>query len=772
MLDAFQSAAKTASVSEVGILVPLYDFYPSIESFLDTVVKKTIDQASSNPGLQPFDIKLLQVLFLIRYVEEMKGNVDNLVTLCLDRMDADRLALRRQIEDSLGRLEKETLISRNGDIYTFLTNEERDINKEIKQIDLSNGDEAKLLGEIIFDDVLKGQRKHRFSINKKDIEFNRRCDQLPVGGHKDKAPQISIITPLSDDYDQRDKTKCLLDSTADDGCAIVRLGNEESLGREIRTFLQTDKFVARKNDGTLSESTRRILRGCAEDNIQRRDRITRLLAEMLAAGDYFAVGQALKLKASAAVAALSEVMEYLIQNTFSKMGYLKHLSVEPLKEIQATLRANDTAKETLLLQAGENNPEALEDLRQYLQLAGLKSQPVVLHDMLEKRYSLRPYGWPEEEVLLLLARLVVLGEVALMMDSTLLPRDKVYDAITTPAKRRQVLIRRRETTDPKALQNARALGKDLFAEMGPDGEDALFAFLHAKLKGWQASLTTIKQLSDTGSYPGGQEIGEGLTLINPLLGDTDSKKFIERFNGLKADLTDLSEDVAELEHFYNFQKPTWEKLRKSHAAFQLNRLELEKDGTAGPALQRMQEILAAKAPYGLIKEAEALIATVNAVNSAFLTDRRAQATTKINGYFDTLNRDIALAQGDPALFAKCLKPLEELRSQVAIQESLAHITQAEAEAIKEFDLAVDRIEDFQRKLVEKPKPTPPGVPPVGGDPQPPIQPPVIRKQKVVRPAELVKLTYLESAADVNGFLNDLKHELDAAIANNERIQIR
>ena len=45
MLDAFQSAAKTVALEEVGVLVPLYEFYPSIESFLDTAVKKTIDQA-------------------------------------------------------------------------------------------------------------------------------------------------------------------------------------------------------------------------------------------------------------------------------------------------------------------------------------------------------------------------------------------------------------------------------------------------------------------------------------------------------------------------------------------------------------------------------------------------------------------------------------------------------------------------------------------------------------------------------------------------------
>jgi hypothetical protein len=88
-----------------------------------------------------------------------------------------------------------------------------------------------------------------------------------------------------------------------------------------------------------------------------------LLGEMMASGEYFVAGQPLKIKASTPSAALSEALEYLVQNTFNKMSYLKHLSAEPLKELQAILRSNDTAKETALLQAGENNPEALEDLR-------------------------------------------------------------------------------------------------------------------------------------------------------------------------------------------------------------------------------------------------------------------------------------------------------------------------------------------------------------------------------------------------------------------------
>ena len=764
MLDAFQSAAKTASQKEVGILVPLYDFYPSIESFLDTIVKKTIDQAASNPSLQPFDIKLLQVLFLIRYVDEMKGNVDNLVTLCLELMDGDRLALRRRIEESLGRLEKETLISRNGDVYTFLTNEERDINKEIKNVELSSGEQAKLLGEIVFEDVLKGQRKHRFTANKMDFDFNRRCDQFYVGNPKDMALSVSVVTPLSDGYEIYDKAKALLDSTADGGCVIIRLGNDEGLGRELQTYQQTKKYLVKKNDGTLPESTKRILRDCSEENSSRLERLTRLLAEMMASGEYFVAGQPLKIKASTASAALSEAMEYLVQNTFNKMGYLKHLSSEPLKELQAVLRSNDTAKETALLLAGENNPEALEDLRNYLHLCSMKSQQVVLHGMLEKRYSLRPYGWPEDEVLLLLARLVVLGEVTLMMDGSLLAIDKVYEAITTSAKRRKIVLRKRETADPKSIQDARTLGKELFAEMGPDGEDALFGFLQTKLKGWQVALSGFRQLADTGSYPGSAEIGEALALLGPLLADTESRKFVERFNGLKADLGEVGDNFHELEHFYNHQKPTWERLRKSHASFRLNRLELERNETAGPALRRMQEIMAAKSPYALIKEVDGLIDAVGKVNGALLVERRSQAIDKIDGYIKTLNSDLAAANGDVALRAACLKPLEFLRSQVEKQESLAHITQAESEAMKEFDLAQAGIEKFLR-------PIPVPVTSTGLSEDPPAIPKV-KKHRVVKPAELVTVTFLETSGDVDQFLGALRQELEDALAKNERIQIR
>jgi hypothetical protein len=762
ILDAFQSAGKQVALQDVGILVPLYRFYKSIESFLDTAVKRTIDQARENTSLEPFDIHLLETLFLIRYVEEVKGTVDNLVTLLIDEIDADRLALRRKVEESLQRLEGQTLVSRNGDIYLFLTNEERDISREIKSVEINSAEEAKTLGELVFTEVLKDQRKYRYPVNKMDFTFNRVCDRVPVGSRSEGALVVSVITPLNDDYEAYDTAKCVLESGGEGGQLLIKLGDDDKLIRELRAYLQTDKFVKHKNDGTLPESTRRILSGLAEDNRQRRGRLADLLGDLLTGANYYGAGQSLSLSAATPTLMLDKALEYLVQNTFTKMGYLKVLNQEPLKEVQAILRSNDIGQQALKIAMPEGNQQALDEVRNHIQLAASASKQVILYDLIEKKYALRPYGWPDGEVLILIARLLVLGEISLMMDGALIPVNKAYEAITAPAKQRKILVLRKQTSDPKAVQNARSLGKELFHEMGPDGEDALFVFLQNRLKDWQATLNQYKTLADTGNYPGAREITDGLLMIRKLLGFDSSYKFIEEFNAQKNSLEDFADDYQDLAHFYDHQKPTWDKLRKALARFRLNRLELDRDEHAQPALARMRVILEAASPYQLIKEAESLIAAVGEVNDALVNARRNQALEKLNAHIAAITGDMVSANGDEALRAACLKPLDLLRSQIEAQESLAHITQMEAETVMLFDAAVGRIEAF---IQSAPKPDP--APGAGGAIRA-----AVRKQRVIEPANLVKTTYLETREEVEQFLYALRRELEEAIEKNERIQIR
>ena len=763
ILDAFQSAGQAVSSSGIGVLVPLYRFYPAIESFLDTAVKKTIDQAADNASLQhPFDDYILQTLFLIRYVDEIKGNVDNLVTLCLDEIDADRLALRQQIEESLQRLEKETLISRSGETYFFLTNEERDINREIKNVDLASHEEAKLLGEIIFDDVLKGQRKHRFAANKVDFPFNRLCDTHPVGNRVEGGLVVSAVTPLADEYEFYKDEKCILESTQDGGQVIIRLDDNVTLGREIRACKKTEKYLMTKDDGTLPSTAKRIHRDLAEENRERRTRLTSLLSEMLVEASYFVAGQRKDIKAAGPLGSLDEALEYLIENTFTKMSYIKRLSEHPEKEIQSTLRSNDIQQQTLALTLEEGSPQAIEEVRNYIDLCTKASRPIVVYEMIN-RYGQRPYGWPADEVLLLIARLLVLQEIQLVMGGAPIPLDKVQESFSTSSKQRKITVVRRRTSDPKAIQSARNLAKQVFSEMGPDGEDALFTFLHAKLRLWKSNLKQYKPLAETGQYPGKDEIHEGLTVIKTLMACDESFKCIERFNERQDDLLELADSYHDLEHFYEHQKPTWEKLRSAHEKFQLNRMELERDDKASASLQRMQEILAAASPYGIIKEAEGLISTVDTVNKQLLSDRRGTALNTIDSYAKQIETEVTTAGGGENLKSACLTPLESLRKQVERHDSVAHITQAEQQAQQVFDDALAKIEEAARQ----PEPQPGGGEATTDPPKP-----TVKTRRVIEPAKLTKQTYLETNDDVNGFLDALRGEMEEAISKGERIQIR
>ncbi len=250
------------------------------------------------------------MLFLILYVDIVRPNIDNLVTLCIDQIDTDRLALKRRIEDSLGRLENQNLIN-HGDLYFFLTNEEQDVSREIKAVDVAVSEVNKLLAEILFEECLNGQTKVRYKPTKTDYDFNRLCDAVPYK-QAAQALTLEIVTPLNDDYDGFGEPRCLVRSTEGPGSALIRLGDDKSLGADLRVWLQTDKYVRLKNDASAPPLLRRILSDRAEENRERRQRLKAVLTRLLVEGDAYVLGQKPVLKASVPTALLDEALAYLI----------------------------------------------------------------------------------------------------------------------------------------------------------------------------------------------------------------------------------------------------------------------------------------------------------------------------------------------------------------------------------------------------------------------------------------------------------------------------
>jgi hypothetical protein len=764
MLDAFQTAAIDVSDDDIGVLTPLYRFYPAIESFLEGIVRSAIQSVDTNPSLEPFDAQVLKTLFLIRYVDEITGNVENLITLFIDHIDASRRDLRDQIEASLQRLEKETLISRNGEDYFFLTNEERDINREIKDVDLNISEEVKFLSELIYDDVLRDLRKYRYPLNQKDFDVTRLCDLHPYGNKTDGSLILSVVTPMADDYEIYNEAKCINQSTVDDGQVVIKLDDDPALARDIRTYLQTDKYITRKNDGTATPTTRKILQQCADDNRQRRERLNVVVDRLMMEAKYYAAGQLRNAPTGSVRNGVDESLSYLIQNTFPKLGYLKHRSDDPQREIRAVLAA--PASDGLGLEEGEVNSEALKEVITYISLMNSQNHKVVLYDLVADRFGRRPYGWHDWESVLLVARLVKLGEISLTGSGSTLSTDNIYAAIDGTNKWRNVTVVKRQTVDKGQLQTARVIAKDVFEKIAPDGEDALTEHIRSELESWKTSLGEWKPLADTGNYPGASDIADAAGVVAKALAIQDSYEFVGHFIQLKDDFQDLSDSVGELRNFYTTQKPTWDKLQQAHRNFDLNRQELVKDIDAAANLTRIEEILGNAAPYGMIKDADGLIGKVSAVNDTLVQKRRGNAVEKIDGHIAKVKTELDDVGATPELRNECLSPIQTIKADVEKQSSIAHIYQLQGTALDAADDAFASIEAAARV---KPKPKPED----GGTDDPPPAPPKQSKiRRVVEPTKLVTQSFLESKEDVDAFLESLRDELETAINNNERVEIR
>ena len=72
----------------------------------------------------------------------------------LEDFNQNQLMLRKSIEEALNLLEQQTYIQRNGDIYEFLTDEEQDVESEIKNTEVETTDVLEEIQKIVFEPKL------------------------------------------------------------------------------------------------------------------------------------------------------------------------------------------------------------------------------------------------------------------------------------------------------------------------------------------------------------------------------------------------------------------------------------------------------------------------------------------------------------------------------------------------------------------------------------------------------------------------------------------
>lgn len=769
MLDAFQTAAVGNGDKDIDAFVPLYDFYPSIESFLDSSVKRAIDQAGENPALEPWDIKLLRALFLIRYADAVKATVDNLATLCLDRVDTDKLALKRQIQESLARLERQNLVSRNGDLWFFLTNEERDVSQEIKSVEISSAEVSRLVAELVFDEVLSGQTKVRHRDTKTDYEFNRLLDGVPWK-QANQQLTLEVLSPVGSDYELLTDAKCIGRSIEGAGRAILRMANDARVDVELRTYVQIEKYISGPKTDAATPSLKRILLDRKDENRTRKTRILEQLSDLLSRGDFYALGQKLTLKPQGPSVILDEALNYLVSNTYSKLGYIKVRQADPAAEIRAVLASDTHGQYKIALDGEDGNALAISEMRQYLTVAAGTSR-VLLSDVVD-RFAGAPWGWrPELETVLLIARLFMAGEIKLVMEGSDLDPKSAAEPLTKAARFKQVSILKRKTADAGTRSKARDLHREIFSLQPPDDEDGLVAAFRENLGQRKAELERAKLKAEQKHYPGAAEVAKALQEIDRQLAIRDPFEFLNAMLSSRDDWLDLAEDTHDVLSFYKTQAPVWARMLEGLVSFADNREALVKDAASAQPLADLEAIRANPRPYSQVNRIEALLSAVEKVNEALASERRERALLSIDAKINEATQTLDAAQAEAALRNVALRPLQELKAQLTGLLSIPRIMFLQQRAGDLLDEAMDKISAAVKARVVV-KPVPPPVPGGSPTPPPPPAPPAPKPIRVVRTTDLNAKTYLETEQDVDDYVAKLRAELMAAIAAGHRARIQ
>lgn len=787
LLDAFQTAAKSVLDETIDCMVPLYEFYPSIESFLESTVKHSIDNAEKEVGglFEPFDLKLLKTLFLIKYIPEIiKGTIESLATLCVDEIDCDKLALKKMIQDSLARLEKQNLVNRNGNDWMFLTHEEQDIAREIGHEVISGEELTRKLASLVFEEAFKGQTKVRHRESKGDYEFNRRLDGRPFKNSSHELT-LDLITELNDEYGMYTDAKCRMQSIALPGHAILKLGKGERLYEELQIFMKVEQYIASKYENA-SQAGKKILTFMKDENRERDDRLRLQLEKLLSEAELYAVGEGVPLKGNSPGAVLDETINYLVSNTYSKLGYLKPCA-NPFEEIRAVLTAGSTLQTSSLFTAADApNALAMKEVSDFLFLktgmGGITLEDVVTH------FNKIPYGWtPDWEIVHLVARLFMGSEITLTMDNTPLSPLAAVEPLTKAVRFRQVSILKRKKTGALELKKARDLYKVLFAGLGAEDEDNLVADFSKKLQGWNEELLSYLALASQTGYPGKTEIQTIQAQIKKQLAVQDSASFIETMLAATEDWQDAEEDLRDLSGFYDQVKGqihTWQRMIKGLAALKDNRDKLLEDPKAAAVLRELDAIQASARPYALINKVEALLATAEAANEVLAAERRNHALDMIGKKIATVVTDLDQINASPELRNQALHSLQMLRQKVTAESSVPQIYYLQGQASQLLDKALDMVAEHQAKQVPKPVPQPPSIKDSASGTYDPTAKAAVAvtepstAQVTIKPTKTVKAAnltagkqYLESEVEVENYVSRLRDELLAVVRAGSRARI-
>jgi hypothetical protein len=393
-----------------------------------------------------------------------------LTVLSVSSVNEDKIKLRQRIIESLRKLEDQTLISKSEDRYYFLTNEEQEINKEIKRVDI---EEHQILEEIY--GMLYDQKQGICPSSHKEYKFNRAIDDR-VKAVTGADLTIKFLTPLSDQYySGRGNQQSLSGdnlSNIDSTDTLLFVLPEDELIDQIRSYLKIEKYLKQNSSNRNNVEIQNILSTRQQHANSARTKALELIQQGVSNSRVFVDNKEVIPEKSSPKERIKGGLDLLIQNVYNKAGYATK-DYENETEILKILRSDDL--ERFGNADSETNKLALKEVFEYIQIKASRGGRVLLSD-LKSRFMVKPYGWKDLTISGLVAVLYIREEIKLRFQSEHLFKDP--DATAKHLTRRdeadKLVIEIREKTGEEYLKAVRLILNNLFEKLNlPEKEGDL-----------------------------------------------------------------------------------------------------------------------------------------------------------------------------------------------------------------------------------------------------------------------------------------------------------
>ncbi|WP_419630892.1 BREX system P-loop protein BrxC, partial [Thiolapillus sp.] len=424
MLGVFQQVAIKIADHEIGQLATFDLMFEGIRTALKSQIQSAVLQAENNLD-DAFAIQLLKELFLVKYVREFKATVRNLCVLMTDSFDQDLPRLHERVEEALNLLEQQTYIQRTGVIYEYLTDEEKDVEEEIKNTEVETADVAGELEKIIFDRILKN-RKIRYDENGQDYPFSRKLDDRLYGREQELA--IHVISPF---HEQVESVDILRMQSMGREELLVIMPAEERLIRDLGMYKKTEKYIRQNISTTQQDAIRRILSDKGVRNQERYADIQQSVKTLLGQARLIVAGADVDVGGEDPQSRITKGFYELIERTYPNLSMLRGIEY---KEIDLSRYLEGSG-----LDLGDNLSEQEQEVLAFIQSNQRGGVRTTLKSTLEK-FERKPYGWYYAAILCTVAMLSARGKLELRSDSDILEEDPLRDALLNSREHGNVVL--------------------------------------------------------------------------------------------------------------------------------------------------------------------------------------------------------------------------------------------------------------------------------------------------------------------------------------------